>query len=106
MRFVNGLNPLDYYGVRLIPSVALAGDYTAVDASHVYSESPDGIQDSYLEYWSVTPHGQSQIQNGSLCFTHSPDPYRVVEESLELYCHQPLGKAPGSRYSGGFSYST
>jgi hypothetical protein len=94
MRFVNGLNPLDYYGVRLIPSVALAGDYTAVDASHVYSESPDGIQDSYLEYWSVTPHGQSQIQNGSLCFTIVPIPPGCRGKPGAYY--RLLGKAPAA----------
>ncbi len=105
MRFVNGLNPLDYYGLRLTPFTAMAGDYTAVDVSHVYGESPDGIEDTYLEYWSVTPHGQSQIQNGRLCFTHSPDPYRVVEEGLELYYRQ-LGQSVWQHYNGDFSYST
>lgn len=105
LRFVNGLNPLDYYGLRLTPFTAMAGDYTAVDVSHVYGESPDGIEDTYLEYWSVTPHGQSQIQSGSLCFTHSPDPYRVIEASLELYYRQP-GQSVWQLYTGGYSYST
>ena len=44
------------------------------------------------------------VQNGSLCFTHSPDPYRVLEASLELY-YRLWGQSSWQLYNGEFSYS-
>lgn len=105
LRTVSDTTPLDFHSLKLVPGAALAADYSAVDAAHIYGLSPDGISDIYLEYWFITPHGQSQLYNGSLCFHHSPDPYtRVWEEGLELW-YRLLGQGIWQPYTGSFSYS-
>lgn len=105
-RNVESTAVMDYYALKLIPSAELAADYDNLEVIHSYGAFPPELPNSYPELWTITPTGQSQLQYGSLTFTHCPDPYlRVMEESLELWFN-PLGMGSWTLYTGSYSYST